>query len=322
MYSAASDGLATDWHLGHYQARAAGGAGLVITEATAIEARGRISRNDLGLWNDRQIEPLARIVRSAQAEGAAVAVQLAHAGRKAWSSSKGYGPDPVVSPSPLPFDEGWRPPQELDDSEIQTIISAWRAAARRAGDAGFDIVEIHGAHGYLNHQFLSPLSNQRTDSYGGTLPNRMRLLLEVAEAVREVWPEDKPLFVRVSATDWVDGGLTLAEIISVACELGKRGVDLIDCSAGGSVPIAPSEIGPGYQVPFAAKVKTEAKIATGAVGLITTPELADEIVRNGRADLILLGRELLRHPYWPLDAARTLGRDVDWPRQYRRGKLP
>ena len=321
MYSAAADGLATDWHLGHYQARAAGGAGLVITEATAIEARGRISRSDLGLWNDKQIGPLARIVRSAQAEGAAVAVQLAHAGRKAWSSSKGYGPEPVVAPSPLAFDEGWRIPIELDGEEIQTLVSAWQAAARRAGDAGFDIVEIHGAHGYLNHQFLSPLSNQRTDSYGGTLPNRMRLLLQVAEAVREVWPEDKPLFVRVSATDWVDGGLTLAEIVSVARELGRLGVDLIDCSAGGSVPTGPSEVGPGYQVRFAAKVKTEAKIASGAVGLITAPELADEIVRNERADLVLLGREFLRHPYWPLDAARILGQDIDWPRQYRRGKL-
>ncbi|MFN2167030.1 MAG: oxidoreductase, partial [Anaerolineae bacterium] len=211
---------------------------------------------------------------------------------------------------------------ELSAKEIQAIISAWQAAARRAEEAGFDLIEIHAAHGYLNHQFLSPLSNQRTDSYGGTLPNRMRLLLQVTEAVRGVWPEENPLFVRVSATDWVQGGLTPAEIVSVARELGRRGVDLIDCSAGGSVPEGPSDIGPGYQIPFASKVKTEAMIATAAVGLITTPELADEIVRNERADLVLLGRELLRHPYWPLEAARILGQEIDWPRQYRRGKLP
>jgi len=322
MYSAATDGLATDWHLGHYLARATGGAGLLILEATAVEARGRISPNDLGLWNDTHVEPLERIVKAVQAEGAAIAVQLAHAGRKAWSSSKAYGPEPLVAPSPLPYAEGWRIPQELADSEIESIVAAWQTAAHRARDAGFDVIEIHGAHGYLNHQFLSPLSNHRTDRYGGSLPNRMRILLQVTEAVREVWPEDKPLFVRVSATDWVQGGLTPDEIVAVARELGTRGIDLVDCSAGGTVPTGPPEVGPGYQVPFAEKVRTEAGIATAAVGLITTAELADEIVRNGRADLVVLGRELMRHPYWPLDAARILGQDINWPRQYRRARLP
>jgi NADPH2 dehydrogenase len=322
MYSAAEDGLATDWHLGHYLARAAGGAGLVITEATAVEPRGRISRNDLGLWDDAQIGPLARIVKAVQAEGAAIAVQLAHAGRKAWSSDKGHGPEVPVAPSPLPFAEGWRVPHELAQAEIDAILTAWRAAALRAAAAGFDLIEIHAAHGYLNHQFLSPLSNQRADPYGGSLANRMRLLLQVVQAVRGVWPGDRPLFVRVSATDWAPGGLTPDEIVAVARELGRQRVDLVDCSSGGTLPTGPSQVGPGYQVPFAEKVRAAAGIATAAVGLITSPELADEIVRNGRADLVILGREFLRHPYWPLEAARTLGQEVDWPRQYRRAKLP
>lgn len=318
MYTASDDGQATDWHLAHYLARAVGGVGLVLTEATAVEARGRISQRDLGLWNEAQIEPLARIVRLAQAEGAAIGVQLAHAGRKAWSASKGHGPEPPVAPSPLPFADGWRVPHALSLAEIEQIVAAWQAAARRAKAAGFDAIEIHAAHGYLNHQFLSPLSNDRTDEYGGDLANRMRFLLHVTEAVRQVWPEDKPLFVRVSATDWAAGGLTPDEVVVLARALGERGVDVIDCSSGGAVPTAPTQIGPGYQVPFAEKVRHEAEIATAAVGLITTPELADEIVRNGRADLVALGRELLRHPYWPLDAARTLGHEIPWPRQYQR----
>jgi 2,4-dienoyl-CoA reductase-like NADH-dependent reductase (Old Yellow Enzyme family) len=322
MYSAAADGQATDWHLAHYLARAVGGVGLLITEATAVESRGRISGNDLGLWADAQVEPVTRVVRAVDAEGAAIGVQLAHAGRKAWSPEKGHGPEQSVAPSPLAFAEEWRAPQELTLPDIDRIIAAWQAAARRAEAAGFDLVEIHAAHGYLNHQFLSPLSNHRTDDYGGTLANRMRFLVRVVEAVRQVWPQDKPLSVRLSVTDWVEGGLTPDEVVVVARELRLGGVDLIDCSSGGSVPLPPPDPGPGYQIPFADKVRREAGIATGAVGLISAPELAEEIVRNGRADLVVLGRVLLRHPYWPLEAARVLHYDLPWPRQYQRARLP
>jgi 2,4-dienoyl-CoA reductase-like NADH-dependent reductase (Old Yellow Enzyme family) len=321
MWSAPGDGRATDWHLAHYLARAVGGTGLIVTEATAVEARGRISVRDLGLWHDDQVAPLARIVHLVQKEGAAIGVQLAHAGRKAWSGNRGHGPAVPVAPSPLPFDNGWVIPTEISPDQIDDIVDAWRLATLRAEAADFDLVEIHAAHGYLNHQFLSPLSNTRTDSYGGSLQNRMRFLLRVVDAVRQAWPEEKPLLIRVSATDWVEGGLSPADIVVVARELRAHGVDLVDCSAGGSVPDAPVPLGPGYQVPFAEKVRSEAGIATAAVGLISTPELADEIVRNGRADLVALGRELLRHPHWPLDAARALGQEIDWPRQYRRAYL-
>jgi 2,4-dienoyl-CoA reductase-like NADH-dependent reductase (Old Yellow Enzyme family) len=322
MYSAAADGQATDWHLAHYLARAVGGVGLLITEATAVERRGCISSNDLGLWADAQVEPVARIVQAVHAEGVAIGVQLAHAGRKAWSPEKGHGPELPVAPSALPFAEEWRTPQELTLPDIDQITAAWQAAARRAEAAGFDLVEIHGAHGYLSHQFLSPLSNRRTDEYGGPLANRMRFLLRVVEAVRQVWSQEKPVSVRLSATDWVEGGLTPDDIVVVAHELRLRGVDLIDCSSGGLVPAPPLALGPGYQVPFADKIRREAGIATGAVGLISAPELADEIVRNGRADLVVLGRVLLRHPYWPLEAARVLHYDMPWPRQYQRARLP
>jgi 2,4-dienoyl-CoA reductase-like NADH-dependent reductase (Old Yellow Enzyme family) len=253
-----------------------------------------------------------------QGQGAAIAVQLAHAGRKAWSAKRGHGPQTPVAPSPLPFDDGWRPPVELSPAEIDEVVAAWRAAAGRALAAGFDSVEIHAAHGYLNHQFLSPLSNSRDDEYGGSPENRMRFLLRVVDAVRQVWPGDRPLLVRISATDWVDGGLTPDDQVVVARALRARGVDLVDCSSGGTVASAQIKLGPGYQVPFAAKIRRQAGIPTAAVGLITTPELADEIVRNGRADLVALGRELLRHPYWALDAAQALGREVQRPRQYRR----
>ena len=319
MYSA-SDGLANDWHLGHYVARAVGGVGLLIAEATAVEARGRISTEDLGLWDDAQIEPLARIVRLVQAQGAAMAVQLAHAGRKAWSPARGEGPETGVAPSALPFDEGWQSPRALTADEIDGVVAAWGAAAARALEAGFDAVEIHGAHGYLCHQFLSPLSNHRDDEYGGDLGSRSHFLMRVVDVVRGAWPEDRPVLVRISATDWVEGGLTPDDLVVVAQELKARGVDVVDCSSGGAVPAAPPGVGPGYQVPFAEKIRREAGIATVAVGLIGAPELADEIVRNGRADLVALGRELLRNPYWPLDAAGTLGRDVAWPRQYQRAR--
>jgi 2,4-dienoyl-CoA reductase-like NADH-dependent reductase (Old Yellow Enzyme family) len=321
MYTAGDDGLATDWHLGHYLARAVGGTGLLITEATAVEPRGRISRNDLGLWDDAQVEPLARIVRQVQATGAAIAVQLAHAGRKAWSADQGHGPEPSVAPSSLPFAEGWRAPEAISADEIASLVAAWRTAAVRADAAGFDAVEVHAAHGYLNHQFLSPIANRRDDHYGGDLDQRMRFLIEVVDAVRSALPPQKPLLVRISATDWVEGGLRPEDHVHVARKLKARGVDLVDCSSGGIVPTAPPGIGPGYQVPFAAQIRREAGIPTAAVGLITQPELADEIVRNGRADLVALGRELLRHPYWPLHAAHALGHDVAWPRQYRRARL-
>jgi 2,4-dienoyl-CoA reductase-like NADH-dependent reductase (Old Yellow Enzyme family) len=322
MYTASDDGRATAWHQAHYQARAAGGAGLVIIEATAIEPRGRISPADLGLWADEQVEPLTRIGELVRGEGAALCIQLAHAGRKAWSATEGYGPETPVAPSALRFDDGWQSPEELSVEQIDQTVGAWQAAAGRAQAAGMDAVEIHAAHGYLAHEFLSPVANRREDDYGGSLANRMRFLLRVTEAVRAVWPPAKPLLVRVSATDWVEGGLTPEEVVILARELKDRGVDLVHCSSGGMVPTSPPSIGPGYQVPFAEKVRREAGIATVAVGLITAPEQADEIVRNGRADLVALGRELLRHPYWPLDAARTLGQEISWPRQYRRARLP
>jgi len=319
MYTAGADGLATDWHLAHLTARAVGGVGLIITEATAVEARGRISPNDLGLWDDAQVEPLARIVRLCQSQGAAMGVQLAHAGRKAWSATKGAGPFTPVAPSALPHDADWAVPQALDRPELDAIVAAFRAAAQRAHAAGFDAIEIHAAHGYLLHEFLSPISNHRADEYGRSLENRARLLLRVAEAIRSVWPEHKPLLARLSCTDWMEGGLTVDDQAQVARWLAGRGVDLLDCSSGGISSAAPPT-GPGYQVPFAARLRREAHVPTLAVGLITTPELAEEIVRNDRADLVALGRELLRNPHWPLHAARSLGDELTWPQQYQRAK--
>jgi len=319
MYSAGEDGLATDWHLAHLASRATGGVGLIITEATAVEARGRISQNDLGLWDDAQIGPLARIVRLCQAEGAVMCSQLAHAGRKAFSPQRGAGPAVPIAPSAIPHDADWVTPHALTLTEMDAVVSAFRAAAQRALAAGFDAVEVHSAHGYLLHQFLSPISNQRTDEYSGSLENRARMLLRVVDVVRQVWPEQRPLLVRLSATDWVEGGLTIDDQVQVARWLKAHGVDMVDCSSGGISSVAPPA-GPGYQVPFAEKIRREAGIATMSVGLITTPEMAEEIVRNGRADVVALGRELLRHPYWPLDAARALGQDLTWPKQYVRAK--
>jgi 2,4-dienoyl-CoA reductase-like NADH-dependent reductase (Old Yellow Enzyme family) len=319
MYTAGEAGIATDWHLAHLVSRATGGVGLIITEATAVEARGRISVNDLGLWDDAQVEPLARIVRLCKAEGAVMCSQLAHAGRKAWSPQRGVGPMPSVAPSAVPHDADWVMPQALTLTEIEAIVSAFRAAAQRALAAGFDAVEIQSALGYLLHEFLSPLSNRREDEYGGTLENRVRMLLRVVDAIRAVWPEQQPLLVRVSSTDWVEGGLTIDDQVQVARWLRTHGVDMVDCSSGGIAPVAPATR-PGYQVPFAEKICREAGISTMAVGLVTSPEMAAEIVQSGRADMVALGRELLRHPYWPLDAARTLGQDIAWPRQYLRAK--
>ena len=319
MYTAQADGLATDWHLAHLMTRAVGGAGMLITEATAVEARGRISVNDLGLWDDQQIEPLTRIVRLCQAQGAAMCSQLAHAGRKTWSPTKGVGPDPIVAPSPIPFDPTWGIPVELDQAGITTIVSAFRSAAERALAVGFDALEIHAAHGYLLHEFLSPLSNQRTDGYGGTLENRARLLRQVAQTIRQVWPEQKPLGVRLSCTDWLPNGLVIDDLIQVTRWLKEDGIDWADCSSGGVAPVVPPT-GPGYQVPFAEQIRRATGMITMAVGLITAPPMAEEIVRNARADLVALGRELLRHPYWPLEAARTLQAEIAWPPQYLRAK--
>src|SRR5579883_1521329 len=326
MYSSV-DGFANDWHLVHLGSRAAGGAGLVIMEATAVEARGRISPADQGIWKDAHIEFLARIARFIREQGAAAGIQLAHAGRKAstrppWEGGRFLPPDAggwvPVAPSPIPFHPEEPAPHELSKSEIATIVDAFAAAARRALRAGFQVVEIHGAHGYLIHEFLSPLCNQRTDEYGGPLQNRMRLALEVTEAVRAAWPADLPLFLRISATDWAEGGWTVADSVELARCIRQLGVDLIDCSSGGAVPHQKIELGPGYQTPFAERIRREAGIATGAVGLITQARQADEIIRSEKADIVLLAREFLRNPYFPLHAARELGVEMKPPVQYSR----
>jgi NADPH2 dehydrogenase len=319
MYSADENGVATDFHLAHLASRATGGVGLIISEAMAVESRGRISPNDLGLWDDAQIEPLARIVSMCKSQGAAMCAQLAHAGRKAWTPGKGVGPMPAVAPSPIPFDADWVAPQALTQPDMDAIVSTYRAAAHRAEAAGYDAIEVHSAHGYLLHEFLSPIVNQRTDEYGGSLENRARMLLRVVDTVRECLAAPKPLLVRLSSTDWVEGGLTVEDQVQVARWLKAHGVDMVDCSSGGITPFVPPT-GPGYQIPFAERIRREAGVATTSVGLITTPEMAEEIVRNGRADMVALGRELLRNPYWPLHAARALGHEITWPKQYLRAK--
>jgi 2,4-dienoyl-CoA reductase-like NADH-dependent reductase (Old Yellow Enzyme family) len=323
------DGFANDWHLVHLGARATGGAGLVIAEATAVEARGRISPNDLGIWSDSHVEALARVTRFIASQGAVSGIQLAHAGRKAstarpWEGGKPVGPEQggwadIVAPSALAFNTCYAMPRALTLDEIGGIVRAFRHAAVRADAAGFDLIELHAAHGYLLHSFLSPLSNQRDDAYGGSAEHRMRLLCEVAAATRAVWPEHKPLAVRISATDWVDGGWSLDDSVVLAARLRSLGVDLIDCSSGGAVPVAPVPVGAGYQVPLSERVRREAGIATATVGMISQPQHADEIVRNGRADVVLLAREFLRDPHWPLRAAHALGvTPAPEPPQYAR----
>ncbi|HYE23606.1 MAG TPA: NADPH dehydrogenase NamA [Clostridia bacterium] len=324
------DGFATDWHLVHLGSRAVGGAALVFAEATAVVPEGRISPGDLGLWKDAQIEPLARITRFVKAQGAAAGIQLAHAGRKAstdvpWRGGKPLGREaggwnPIHAPSAVPFADGYQVPEELTVEDIAATVRAFAASAQRALQAGFDVIEIHGAHGYLLNEFLSPLSNRRTDDYGGSLGNRARMLCEVVEAIREVWPERLPLFLRISASDWAEGGWTVEDSVALARLVKPLGVDVIDCSSGGLVPNAKINIGAGYQVPFAARVRREAGILTSAVGMITDPMQADQIVRNGEADLVMLAREFLRDPYWPLHAAEQLHRDIAWPPQYERAK--
>ncbi|HJT22915.1 MAG TPA: NADH:flavin oxidoreductase/NADH oxidase [Nitrospira sp.] len=320
-------GFATDWHVVHLGSRAVGGAGLVFTEATAVLPEGRISPQDLGIWSDDHIEPLGRIARFVQEQGSVAGMQLAHAGRKGstyrpWDGhgaiSEADGGWPVVAPSAVAFAEDYAVPQALTEEGIRAVVSAFAAAAGRACEAGFRVVEIHAAHGYLLHQFLSPLSNQRRDRYGGSFENRTRLLREVVEAVRKVWPEDCPLFIRISATDWTDGGWDLDQSVELARHLRPLGVDVFDCSSGGNLPHAKIPVGPGYQTPFAEQIRRDTGMPTGAIGLITAPVQADHILRTGQADLVLLAREMLRDPYWPLRAARELGRTVPWPVQYVR----
>jgi 2,4-dienoyl-CoA reductase-like NADH-dependent reductase (Old Yellow Enzyme family) len=329
-YSAV-DGVPDDWHLVHLGSRAVGGAGAVFAEATAVSAQGRISPQDTGLWNQAQVDAWRPITRFIKAHGAVAGVQLAHAGRKAstlrpWD---GQGPVPagqgdwvVVAPSALPFDTGWNMPQALDEAGIQAVIADFRDAARRALDAGFELVELHAAHGYLLHQFLSPLSNRREDGYGGSFDHRIRLTREVVAAVREVWPDWLPLWLRLSATDWAPEqgprGWDIEQSVQLARELKPLGVDLIDVSSGGMLPHAKIPLGPGYQVPFAARIRREAGIATGAVGLITEPEQAAAIVANDEADVVLIARESLRDPYFPRRAASALGAKIEAPAPYQR----
>lgn len=318
-----TDGLADDWHLVHLGSRAVGGAGLVMAEATSVSPEGRISLGDLGLWNEAQRDRLKPIVAFLQAQGSRAGIQLAHAGRKAsclppWEGGArleqgGWQP---LAPSALPFAAVHSPPKELDEADLAKVRHDFVAATQRALEAGFDVVELHAAHGYLLHSFLSPLSNQRQDQYGGELANRMRFPLEVVEAVRGVWPDDKPLLVRISASDWMEGGWELEQSVALARELRRRGVDLVDCSSGGAVPEAQYPTGPGYQVAFAARLRQE--LPTAAVGEITDPQQAETILRTGQADLVLLARELLRDPYWPIHAAQSLGVKLELPVQYER----
>lgn len=317
--SSGPDGKATDWNLVHLGAFAAGGAGLVIQEATAVSRQGRNGLKDLGLWSDDQVEPLARINRYLHSQGAASAVQLAHSGRKAGIPKvpvpDAYGWE-AVAPSALPFSPNHSVPKALDEAGIAAIIADFRDAARRAHAAGFSTLEIHAAHGYLIHQFLSPLSNHRDDGYGGTFSRRVRFAREVTRAVREVWPESKPLLARLSATDWVDGGWDVGETVELSRLLKQDGVDLIDVSSGGAVPDAKIPVGPAYQTAFAARIRREADIPVGAVGLIAGPKEADDLVRDGRADLVFLARNFLKDPFWAVHAAETLGKQASWPKPY------
>jgi 2,4-dienoyl-CoA reductase-like NADH-dependent reductase (Old Yellow Enzyme family) len=325
----AQEGIPDDWHLVHLGSRAVGGAGQVMVEATAISPEGRITYGDLGIWSDRHAEAFRRITAFVSAQGAVPAIQIAHAGRKAstnipWQGGMPLSPDKggwqPLGPSPISFDEESAVPRGLTAGDLKDLVSRYEAATRRCLQAGFKVVEIHMAHGYLLHEFLSPLSNQRTDVYGGSLENRMRFPLWVAKAVRDLWPAHLPLFARLSCTDWADGGWDLPQSIELSRRLKEIGIDLIDCSSGGLVPDARIPAGPGYQTPFAAEIRGRVGIATGAVGLITQAMQAEQIVATGQADVVILAREMLRDPYWPLHAAGMLRKDVTWPPQYLRAK--
>jgi 2,4-dienoyl-CoA reductase-like NADH-dependent reductase (Old Yellow Enzyme family) len=323
------DGFANDWHLVHLGSRAVGGAALVIAEATAVSAEGRISPGDLGIWKDDHIGKLKQITGFIHEHGAVAGVQLAHAGRKAshevpWKGNKQIPSTDesgwkAVAPSPVAFSEAEEAPVELDKEGIKKVKEDFKAAAGRALQAGFKVIEIHAAHGYLIHEFYSPLSNHRTDEYGGSFENRIRLLLEVVEAVKESWPVENPLFVRISSTDWTEGGWTADDSVNLAKKLKEAGVDLVDCSSGGNI-FAKIPLKPGYQVGFAERIRKESGIMTGAVGLITEAVQADKIIKSGQADMVLLARELLRDPYFPLRAAHQLGQETQWPVQYERAK--
>lgn len=324
------DGFANDWHMVHLGSRAVGGAGLVMAEASAVLPDGRITAGDLGIYKDEHVEMLSRIFHFVEQQGAVPGIQLAHAGRKAsatipWQGGVPADPasggwTPIFGPSPLPFDDGWQTPKALTGTEIASVVKAFANAATRALRAGAKVLEIHSAHGYLIHSFLSPLSNKRTDEYGGSFLNRARLLREVVTAVRAVWPETLPLFARLSTTDWAQGGWTIDESVELARSLKPLGVDLIDCSSGGIAPRIPIPTGAGYQGPFAGRIRREAGVPTAAVGMITETMQADQILRNGDADLVLVARQSLRDPYFPLHAASELHLEQKWPDQYLRAK--
>jgi 2,4-dienoyl-CoA reductase-like NADH-dependent reductase (Old Yellow Enzyme family) len=325
------EGLANDWHLVHLGSRAVGGAALVMCEATAVTADGRISPQDLGIWNDAQADSLRPIVRFITQQGAVPGMQIAHAGRKGSTKRpwEGHGAIPAeeggwtpLGPDGHAFAPNFPLPHALTLDEARGIVSAFRTAARRARDIGIELIEVHAAHGYLLHEFMSPLSNSRTDGYGGSFDNRIRLCLEVVEAVRAEWPDRFPMFVRISATDWAPDGWDVDQSVELARRLRNCGVDLIDCSSGGNVAHQQIALGPGYQVPFAARIRREAGVPTGAVGLITAPAQADAVVRDESADAVFLARALLRDPYWPLHAAADLGANVEWPSQYLRAAPP
>jgi 2,4-dienoyl-CoA reductase-like NADH-dependent reductase (Old Yellow Enzyme family) len=324
------DGVPSDWHFVHLGARATGGAGAVVVEASAVAPEGRISPDDSGIWSGEQAAAFERITAFVSERGAVPGIQIAHAGRKASTDAPWRGGGPLepreggweaIAPSALAYDDGWQVPHELSVHEIDGVIASFAASARRAHAAGFRLLEVHAAHGYLLHEFLSPLSNQRSDHYGGDFAGRTRLPLAVVAAVRGAWPAELPLSVRISASDWVDGGWTLEDSVAFATLLGPLGVDLVDCSSGGLSPAQQIPLGPGYQVPFAAAIRSRAGIATAAVGLITEPQQAEDILQAGDADVVLLGRESLRDPSWPLRAAAELGVESDaWPMQYRRAR--
>jgi 2,4-dienoyl-CoA reductase-like NADH-dependent reductase (Old Yellow Enzyme family) len=323
------DGFANDWHLVHLGSRAVGGAGLIITEAAAVSPEGRISPDDLGIWKDEHIPFLQRITSFVAGQGSVIGIQLAHAGRKAstsspWKAHKYISPEEggwqTIAPSPLPFYPTDPAPKEMTKADILQCIHDFKTAASRSLEAGFKLVEIHAAHGYLINEFLSPISNQRTDEYGGSFENRMRFLVQIIDAVREVWPASLPLFVRISATDWVDGGFTIDDAVALSKVLQSKGIDLVDCSSGGNSPEQKIKVGPLYQLPFAEAIKKQTGIATGAVGLITTAEQAEDILVNEQADVVIIARQLLRDPYFPLHAAKELGDDIPWPVQYERAK--
>jgi NADPH2 dehydrogenase len=315
MYSADTDGYAKDWHFTHYATRAVGGVGLIILEATAVEARGRISEHDLGIWNEEQVEGLKRIVDLCKAQGAKVGIQLGHAGRKSEAMS-----EPNIGPSAIAYSDQYRVPVEMTKEDIKNVVGAFKEAARRADLAGFDTIELHGAHGYLINQFLSPLTNKRTDEYGGNVENRSRFLKEILQAVKTVWPKEKPIIFRVSAEEYAEEGNHDVEVANIIKALKEEGLDLINVSSGGVVNVAPKAY-PGYQVKFAETIKQITGLPVMAGGLIASPSMAEEIVHNDRADLIFLGRELLRNPYWCLQAAKELRDELIWPKQYERAKL-